>query len=198
LWAQHLPEIPYLEGLEGVQDLLIIRVCSEQTAIDLLPIETSFKFPNRILLHHHVEQLVPGSTDRRDVAMSVRDYGLAAPHGPNVHTDKHVATGTLEGQFAGHAMSENEESVFRSILKPDDIYDEQGRYWADLPLGQRVSFVSKVDAAETRRELNTIGRMIKKDPLSPLGAYTRNMIIPGAGLLLEGYVDHRVFRFEVS
>jgi hypothetical protein len=120
--------------------------------------------------------------------MSVRDYGLAAPHGPNVHTDQHVATGTLQGQFATHDMSENEESVFRSILKPDDIYDEQGRYWADLPLAQRISFVAKVDGAETRRELNTIGRMIKKDPLSPLGAYTRNMIIPGAGLLLEGYV----------
>ena len=30
--------------------------------------------------------------------------------------------------------------------------------------------------------------MIKKDPLSPVGWYMRNAVIPGAGLLLEGYV----------
>ena len=118
--------------------------------------------------------------------MSVRDYGAAAPHGPNVHTDRHVATDTIGHQFAGHDMSENETSVFQSILKPDDIYDSNGRYWADMPMGERVKFVTAVDGAEAKRELNVIGRMIKKDPLSPVGAYMRNMVIPGAGLLLEG------------
>ena len=35
-------------------------------------------------------------------------------------------------------------------------------------------------------QLKAIGRMIKADPLSPLGYYVRNMVIPGMGLLLEG------------
>jgi len=97
-----------------------------------------------------------------------------------------VATADVRDQFGN--MDQAESSVFQTILKPDDIYDEQGRYWADLPIGERVKFVTSVDRKETQRELNTIGRMIKKDPLSPVGAYARNMIIPGAGLLLEGYV----------
>ena len=114
--------------------------------------------------------------------MSVRDYGLAAPHGPNMDTDRHVATQDV------HDMSSQEASVFQTILKPDDIYDENGVYWADLPLGRKLRFLNQVDSAEAKKELNSIGRMIKADPLSPVGYYMRNMVIPGAGLLLEGYV----------
>ena len=36
-------------------------------------------------------------------------------------------------------MSEKEESVFHSLLHPDDIYNEQGTYWADLPAAQRTA-----------------------------------------------------------
>lgn len=93
---------------------------------------------------------------------------------------QHVATADLGD------MSGNEASVFRSLLLPDDSYDDQGRYWADLPLGQRVKFINKVDNAEAKKELTAIGRMIKADPLSPVSFYFRNMVIPGAGLLLEG------------
>jgi hypothetical protein len=57
-----------------------------------------------------------------------------------------------------------------------------------MPIWQRIKFVNKVDSAEAKKELKAIGRMMKKDPLSPLGYYMRNMVIPGAGLLLEGYV----------
>ena len=113
--------------------------------------------------------------------MSVRDYGLAAPHGPNMDTDRHVATADIQD------MSTQEAAVFQSILKPDDIYDSNGQYWADLPLMQRLRFVNKVDAGEAKKELTTIGQMIKADPLSPVSYYMRNMVIPGAGLLLEGY-----------
>lgn len=112
---------------------------------------------------------------------SMRDYGLAAPHGPNP-AGGHVATASLVD------MSNAESSVFRSLLLPDDSYDENGTYWADLPLGKKISFVNKVNNAEAKSELKAIGRMMKADPLSPLGYYTRNMIIPGMGLLLEGYV----------
>ncbi len=110
---------------------------------------------------------------------SMRDYGLAAPHGPNM-TGKHVATQDVPD------MSHGEASVFRNLLLPDDSYTEDGVYWADLPIGKRLAFVTKVNNAETRKELRTIGKMIRADPLSPISFYFRNMVIPGMGLLLEG------------
>lgn len=110
---------------------------------------------------------------------SLRDYGMAAPHGPNM-SGQHVATADTT------AMNGNEESVFRSLLLPDDGYDENGTYWADMPIMKRLKFVNKVDSAETKKELKSIGSMMKADPLSPVSFYFRNMVIPGMGLLLEG------------
>ncbi|KAF2147776.1 MFS general substrate transporter [Myriangium duriaei CBS 260.36] len=112
---------------------------------------------------------------------SLRDYGPAAPHGPNMG-GQHVATANIAN------MSANESSVFQSLLKPDDSYDEDGVYWADLPLAKRAKFVSRVDTQEAKTELAWIWNMFKTDPLSPVGHYFRNMVIPGAGLGLEGYV----------
>ena len=112
---------------------------------------------------------------------SLRDYGAVAPHGPNM-SGRHVATADI------HDMNLNEASVFQSILCPDDIYDENGTYWADLPLKQRLKFIQKVDKQEAKTELNTIWTMFKEDPLSPVGYYLKNMVVPGAGLLLEGFV----------
>nr|OQO19534.1 hypothetical protein B0A51_12132 [Rachicladosporium sp. CCFEE 5018] len=112
---------------------------------------------------------------------SLRDYGAAAPHGPNP-SGGHVATANLAD------MNMSEADVFRSVLLPDDSYDETGTYWADMGILRRAKFVSKVDNAEAMKELKSIGRMMKADPLSPIGYYMRNMVIPGAGLLLEGYV----------
>lgn len=111
---------------------------------------------------------------------SVRDYGLAAPHGPNMDVGHHHATQDIT------EMSPNEAGVFQSLLRPDDSYDENGTYWGDMTVFQRAKFVSKVDAAETKKELNSIWQMTKNDPLSPVAFYFRNMVIPGAGLLLEG------------
>ncbi|EGP92313.1 uncharacterized protein MYCGRDRAFT_33628 [Zymoseptoria tritici IPO323] len=111
----------------------------------------------------------------------MRDYGLAAPHGPNMGGE-HVATQDFT------SMQANEASVFRSLLLPDDSYNEDGVYWADMPIGKRIAFVNKVDSAEAKKELKSIGSMMKADPLSPVSYYFRNMIIPGMGLLLEGYV----------
>jgi MFS family permease len=82
----------------------------------------------------------------------------------------------------------NEKQIFDYLLKPDDSYTRDGVYWADLPITERIGFVAGVDAAETRRELSGIWAMMKKDPLSPVGYYLRNMVLPGAGLGLEGYV----------
>lgn len=115
---------------------------------------------------------------------SMRDYGIAAPHGPNMGGN-HVATADI---LNNARMNKNESDVFRSLLLPDDSYDESGTYWADMPIWRRIKFVNRVDSQEAKNELKSIGRMIKKDPLSPVGYYMRNMVIPGAGLLLEGYV----------
>ena len=109
----------------------------------------------------------------------MRDYGLAAPHGPNVGGG-HVATADVGD------MSNAESSVFRTLLLPDDSYDETGTYWADMSIPRRIKFVNKVNNAEAMKELRTIGSMIRRDPLSPVMFYIRNMIIPGMGLLLEG------------
>lgn len=85
-------------------------------------------------------------------------------------------------------MNENERAIFNHLILPEDSYNTEGVYWADMGLGKRIGFTSKVDSAETARELKTIGRMIRADPLSPVSWYAKNCILPGAGLLLEGYV----------
>lgn len=113
---------------------------------------------------------------------SLRDYGIAAPHGPNM-TGEHTATAEIDIR---HDMSENEASVFHALLHPEDLYDENGTYWADMPIGQRIRFVSKVDAQEAKDEASYFWQMFKTDPLSPIGHYFRTCVIPGAGLGLEG------------
>ncbi|KAN0076469.1 Major facilitator superfamily domain containing protein [Elaphomyces granulatus] len=85
-------------------------------------------------------------------------------------------------------MSTHEIGAFNQIIRPDDIYTPEGVYWADLPFGQRIKFVGANDAAEARKELGSIWEMTKKDPLSPVSYYFKNMVLPGAGLGLEGYV----------
>lgn len=84
-------------------------------------------------------------------------------------------------------MNLNEKEIFDYLLHPDDSYTSEGVYWADLPLAKRAKFVGNYDAKEAGRELSSIGRMMKADPLSPVGYYFRNMVIPGAGLGLEGF-----------
>ncbi|KAJ5725526.1 uncharacterized protein N7483_006883 [Penicillium malachiteum] len=85
-------------------------------------------------------------------------------------------------------MQAHERGAFDELIRPDDSYTKDGTYWADLPLGQKVKFVSSYDAAEAKRELGNIWEMMKEDPLSPISYYFRNMVLPGAGLGLEGYV----------
>lgn len=66
------------------------------------------------------------------------------------------------------------------------MYDEDGIYWADMPLRKRLKFINSVDSKEAKRELKATAQMAKKDPLSPITWYFRNMVLPGAGLGLEG------------
>jgi hypothetical protein len=117
-------------------------------------------------------------------ADSLRDYGIAAPHGPNM-TGEHVATQDVDIRTD---MSENERDVFHALLHPDDMYDSNGTYWADMPLMKRVGFVTAVDRKEAKEEASYFWAMFKKDPLEPMRHYFRTCVIPGAGLGLEGYV----------
>lgn len=87
-----------------------------------------------------------------------------------------------------HDLTENERQIFDYLIKPDDMYNEAGVYVHDLPLMQKIKFILAGDAKESRRELSNIWAMTKNDPLSPVMYYIRNMVIPGAGLGLEGYV----------
>ncbi|KAJ5916069.1 hypothetical protein N7504_000084 [Penicillium tannophilum] len=85
-------------------------------------------------------------------------------------------------------MEIHEKAAFDEIIRPADSYTPDGRYWADLPVGQRVGFCLKQDREEMAKESAWLWAMIKNDPLSPISYYFRNFVLPGAGLGLEGYV----------
>jgi len=55
-------------------------------------------------------------TSKVETHGSLRDYGPAAPHGPNI-TEKHVATRDI------HEMTNIGKGVFNFLLRPDDVYD---------------------------------------------------------------------------
>lgn len=122
-------------------------------------------------IHHHHTQ-IPGE--------------IPVPHGPPASDDG--------DEFVG--ASPDERRIFSHVTRPDDSYTPEGVYWADLPLGERVRFVSKVDREAAAQELRTIGAMMKKDPLSPISWYFRHAVIPGAGLGLEGYVLFSIGNLE--
>lgn len=107
---------------------------------------------------------------------------IPVPHGPETG-DEHYTYPTHNGM-----TTEEERQIFGYLTHPDDSYTSDGVYWADLPLRKRINFVTTVDNAEAKKELGQIGRMMKKDPLSPLSWYWHNAVLPGAGLGLEGYV----------
>ena len=108
------------------------------------------------------------------------NYGMVSvPHGPE--------TGDESASFPYAHNAANEKEIFRYLLEADDQFDDHV-YWADLPFWKRVGFVNRVNNQEAKKELAAIGTMAKKDPLSPVGWYFRNAVLPGAGLGLEGYV----------
>lgn len=106
---------------------------------------------------------------------------VPVPNGPS--------TGSETASYPYAHDPENEKAIFAYLLHPDDSYTPEGTYWADLPIGQRAKFIMAGEAKEARKELKQIGRMMKKDPLSPLSWYFRNAVLPGAGLGLEGYAN---------
>jgi hypothetical protein len=83
-------------------------------------------------------------------------------------------------------MTPEEKNAFNNLLRPDDSFNAAGVYWADLPLTERVQFVASNEWQEIKRELSGILAMFKASPLSPVAHYWRNMVLPGAGLGLEG------------
>ncbi|KAK3330786.1 major facilitator superfamily domain-containing protein [Apodospora peruviana] len=117
---------------------------------------------------------------------------IPVPHGPE--------TGDEHGHYPlpdeRRTSAEHQRAIFSYLTHPDDCYTPDGVYWADLPLRQRLAFVSKSQHEEAMKELKEIGAMAKKDPLSPLTWYFRNAVLPGAGLGLEGYVLFSIGNIE--
>ncbi|KAI0164648.1 major facilitator superfamily domain-containing protein [Xylariaceae sp. FL1272] len=105
---------------------------------------------------------------------------LPVPHGPQPGADDQSPDTNYTTDY--------ERKIFSHVMQPDDLYTPEGVYWADLPLAKRWAFVNKVGSAETKKELSTVWSMMREDPLSPVAWYFRNAVLPGAGLLLEGYV----------
>jgi len=106
----------------------------------------------------------------------------------NDTSGRRLSTAIIEEELSGMGMTAREVKAFNDVLHPDDGYDHEGTYWADLPLVKRAKFVTQVNNAEAKQELGVIWRMFKKDPLSPISAYFRTFVIPGMGLGLEGFV----------
>ncbi|GBF60823.1 inorganic phosphate transporter [Trichophyton mentagrophytes] len=106
------------------------------------------------------------------------DFGPRAPHGPDM-------TGTHDPLVD---MRLHEKEAFDAFIRPDDSYTPEGVYWADLPLMKKIQFVTSVDMEESKKEAASFWEMFKNDPLAPVSFYFKNMVLPGAGLGLEGYV----------
>ncbi|CAK7271901.1 hypothetical protein SEPCBS57363_004859 [Sporothrix epigloea] len=109
---------------------------------------------------------------------------VPVPHGPETGAETDTYPMGPEGIYT----EEQEREIFKYITHPDDSFDQNGVYWADLPLGKRISFVNKVNNAEALGELKATWALFKRDPLGPVSWYFRNAVLPGAGLGLEGYV----------
>jgi hypothetical protein len=118
---------------------------------------------------------------------------VSTPHGPETGDD-HVH---LPAKFPASGASQSEiDAIFNPIIHPNDLYTPEGVYWADLPFRQQMQFNTAVDNAEAKKELSSIWAMLKRDPLSPVGWYFRNAVLPGAGLGLEGYVTPELDVFQ--
>lgn len=105
---------------------------------------------------------------------------IGLPHGPETGDD-HVSIYDLGA----------DEAVFNEFLYPDDIFTAEHVYWADLKLTDKISFITRTEGADAKKEVKAILAMMKKDPLSPVSWYFSNAVLPGAGLGLEGYVNSR-------
>ncbi|SNX87348.1 related to inorganic phosphate transporter [Melanopsichium pennsylvanicum] len=85
-------------------------------------------------------------------------------------------------------LSAAQSSVLDETLFPADSYTSDTKtYWADLPFWEKTKWINNQSNAEARRELGEIGRMFKRDPLSPARAYFNNYVITGLGLFVEGF-----------
>lgn len=89
---------------------------------------------------------------------------------------------------AVEVMEIHEKAAFDELIRPSDSYTAEGVYWADLPMGQRISWCLKQSTSDAGSEFAWLWNMFKADPLAPISYYFKNFVLPGAGLGLEGYV----------
>lgn len=112
---------------------------------------------------------------------------IPVPHGVQDYEET-IDSQWIENEGYKTPNDKDEKAIFSHLFRPNDIYTEDGTYWADLPILKKWKFVSHVDANETKKEWGSLCGMVKEDPLSPVRWYFNNCVIPGAGLGLEGYV----------
>ncbi|KAM3517010.1 hypothetical protein NHJ13051_009377 [Beauveria bassiana] len=134
-----------------------------------------------------VDQVEPAARPHHEHHHTIIPGEVPVPHGP---------PSSDSGDDSTFGTTPEERRIFSHVTRPDDSYTPEGVYWADLPLAERFRFVNAVDRQAAKDELATIGAMVKKDPLSPIGWYFRHAVIPGAGLGLEGYVLFSIGNLE--
>ena len=154
--------------------------------------------------NNHEDQAQPGSSSSASSAdgrhyhhhHNVTAGEIPVPHGPMEQRHRHGYSNGYDDDDNLAGTTPHERRIFGHVTRPDDSYTQDGVYWADLPLMQRLRFISQVDAQAASAEVRTIGKMVRRDPLSPVTWYFRNAVIPGAGLGLEGYVLFSIGNLE--
>ncbi|PWN25210.1 MFS general substrate transporter [Jaminaea rosea] len=96
---------------------------------------------------------------------------------------------TSNSSSASASTPPEKSTALNDLIYPADSYTQGDHvYWGDLPLGRRLAWTGKQSNEEAARELAHVGRMFKRDPLSPISAYFSNYVVTGMGLFVEGYV----------
>lgn len=110
-------------------------------------------------------QTKPNPTDPSHPSNSHEDYTTAS-NLPLSKLEKisHPTSSSGEKIDPSHPLWEE--------LAPGDSYVD-GVYWADLPKKERTRWALRQSNEEAKRELGEMGRMMKRDPLSPVAGYFR-------------------------
>lgn len=76
--------------------------------------------------------------------------------------------------------TEDLDKALDRLVCPEDSY-KNGVYWADLPFGERISWINKENNKETKSELAALWKMFKEDPLEPFRVYFYRYVVTGMG-----------------
>lgn len=87
---------------------------------------------------------------------------------------------TSNSSSASASTPPEKSTALNDLIYPADSYTQGDHvYWGDLPLGRRLAWTGKQSNEEAARELAHVGRMFKRDPLSPISAYFSSYVVTG-------------------